>query len=123
MGRQTESDPDLRLVQLGWWLVCAPATVVFIGILWLPMIPFGVNMTLWTTSELWIEAGAFFLAFLASLTWQVWSRPRWLRWASSRASDIDRVKVVAMYDGILRKDRQFIAEYAAKLAAEQPDAA
>lgn len=87
------------------------------------MIPFGVNMTLWTTSELWIELGAFVVGFLSNLIWQLWSRPRWLRWASSRASDVDRIKVLAMYDGVLRKDRRFIAEYDAKLAAEQSGAA
>lgn len=123
MGRLTETDPDLRLVQLGWWLVCAPGIVLFIGVIWLPMIPFGVNMTLWTTSELWVGLGAFFAGFLSQLIWQLWSRPRWLRWASSRASDLDRVKVHAMYDGVLRKDRRFIAEYDAKLATEQSEAA
>jgi len=119
MGREVESDPDLRLVQLGWWFVCAPAIVLFIAIIWLPMIPFGINVMRWTSSELWVEFGAFFVAFLADYIWKQWSRPRWLRWASSRASDLDKVKLQAMYDGVLRKDRSFIAEYVARLAPEQ----
>jgi hypothetical protein len=80
-------------------------------------------MTRWTTPELWVEFGAFIVAFLANSIWKLWSRPRWLRWASSRASNLDRVKVQAMYDDVLKKDRRFVAEYAAKLEADQQGAA
>lgn len=83
------------------------------------MIPFGVNMTRWTSSELWVEFGAFFVAFLSNLAWNRWARPRWLGWASPRALDLDRVKVQAMYEGVLKKDRRFISEYLARLASEE----
>lgn len=113
MKRRIFDDPDQRLVTLGWWFVCAPAIVIFLAIIWAPIVLLGVH---WIFQEggrgLPIAFAAFVVAALADRIWRVWARGRWKRWAYGRAEDLDVVKARAMLDGVIPKDRAFLEQLA-----------
>ena len=107
--------PDHRLVLQGWWFVCAPATIAFLVIIWAPIAWFGIDRVFWRgATGLVFELFAFLAAFAAGAVWKIWARPRWTAWAYPRATDLDALKVRAMLDGVVSKDRAFLAEIAAK---------
>ena len=115
MKRQLFDDPDHRLVTLGWWFVCAPAIVILLMIIWAPILVFGGHRIFREGAQgLLIEFGAFVAAMIADMLWKLWARRRWKRWAYPRAGDLDAVKVLAMSDGVIPKDRAFLDQFDGK---------